>query len=129
MFCWPNMNNISGYYYFNKEDQNSFTISENKWIKENLTTIIDFDILNEKIIKKQVNFSIKEYVIKVFLPTWIVFFLLICISCLLRSFTFDSILFVIVRMVSLVLLSCVLIFLLGLNKSEKNLLLSLFKRK
>lgn len=35
------------YYYFNKEDQNSFTISENKWIKENLTTIIDFDILND----------------------------------------------------------------------------------
>lgn len=35
------------YYYFNKEDQNSFTISENKWIEENLTTIIDFDILND----------------------------------------------------------------------------------
>ena len=35
------------YYYFNKEDENSFTISENKWIKENLNTIIDFDILND----------------------------------------------------------------------------------
>ncbi len=35
------------YYYFNKEDKNSFTISENRWIKDNLTTIIDFDILND----------------------------------------------------------------------------------
>ncbi len=35
------------YYYFNKEDENSFTISENKWIKENLNTIIDFDVLND----------------------------------------------------------------------------------
>lgn len=35
------------YTYFNKEDQNSFTISENKWIKENLNTIIDFKILND----------------------------------------------------------------------------------
>ena len=32
------------YYYFNNEDENSFTISENRWIKENLTTVIDFDI-------------------------------------------------------------------------------------
>lgn len=35
------------YYYFNKEDNNSFTISENRWIKDNLTTVIDFDILND----------------------------------------------------------------------------------
>lgn len=35
------------YCYFNNEDQNSFTIAENKWIKNNLSTIIDFDILND----------------------------------------------------------------------------------
>lgn len=35
------------YFYYNKEDENSFTISENKWIKENLTTIVDFNILND----------------------------------------------------------------------------------
>ena len=35
------------YCYFNNEDQNSFTIAENKWIKNNLNTIIDFDILND----------------------------------------------------------------------------------
>ena len=35
------------YYYFNKEDKNSFTISENKWIEKNLSTIIDFDIVND----------------------------------------------------------------------------------
>ena len=35
------------YYYYNKEDENSFTIAENKWIKENLNTIIDFNILSD----------------------------------------------------------------------------------
>ncbi len=35
------------YYYFNSEDENSFTISENRWIKDNLTTIIDFNILSD----------------------------------------------------------------------------------
>lgn len=38
---------IGLYCYFNNEDQNSFTIAENKWIKNNLSTIIDFDILND----------------------------------------------------------------------------------
>lgn len=81
------------------------------------------------IIRKQVNFSIKEYIIKVFLPTWTVFFILISMSCLLQSFTSDSIAFVIIRIFSLVLLSCILIFFLGLNKSEKHLLISLFNKK
>ena len=35
------------YYIFNREDKNSFTISENKWIKEHSSTIIDFNILND----------------------------------------------------------------------------------
>ena len=35
------------YYVFNREDKNSFTISENKWIKEHSSTIIDFNILND----------------------------------------------------------------------------------
>ena len=38
---------IGLYCYYNKEDQNSFTIAENKWIKENSNTIIDFKILND----------------------------------------------------------------------------------
>lgn len=38
---------IGLYYYFNSEDKNSFTVSENKWIKEHLTTIIDFTTIND----------------------------------------------------------------------------------
>ncbi len=35
------------YYYFYREDANSFTTSDNKWIEEHLTTIIDFNIVND----------------------------------------------------------------------------------
>ena len=35
------------YYYFYREDSNSFTASDNKWIEEHLTTIIDFNIVND----------------------------------------------------------------------------------
>ena len=35
------------YYYFNREDENSFTVSDNKWIEEHLTTIIDFNMVND----------------------------------------------------------------------------------
>lgn len=34
------------YYYYNREDENSFTVSENKWIEENSSTRIDFNIMN-----------------------------------------------------------------------------------
>ena len=35
------------YYFYNKEDENSFTVNEKKWIEENASTIIDFDIIND----------------------------------------------------------------------------------
>lgn len=35
------------YFYFNKVDSNSFTVSENKWIKNNLQKVIDFEIIND----------------------------------------------------------------------------------
>ncbi len=35
------------FYYTNAEDENSFTVSEKKWIEEHVSTIIDFDILND----------------------------------------------------------------------------------
>ncbi len=38
---------LSLYYYFNKEDQNSFTVADNKWIKENQATVVDFSILSD----------------------------------------------------------------------------------
>lgn len=35
------------YYYFNKTDENSFTVAENKWIKNNSKNVIDFEIIND----------------------------------------------------------------------------------
>lgn len=38
---------IGLYCYINREDDNSFSVSENKWIEEHLSTVIDFSILND----------------------------------------------------------------------------------
>ncbi len=35
------------YYYFYREDANSFTAADNKWIEEHSTTIVDFSIVND----------------------------------------------------------------------------------
>ena len=35
------------YYYFNRVDENSFTVAENKWIKNNSKKIVDFEIIND----------------------------------------------------------------------------------
>ena len=38
---------IGLYFYFNRVDENSFTVSDNKWIQDHLTNVVDFDILND----------------------------------------------------------------------------------
>lgn len=35
------------YYYFNKTDKNSFTVSDKKWIEEHSSNVINFEILND----------------------------------------------------------------------------------
>ncbi len=35
------------YYYYNKEDENSFSISDKKWIEEHASTVIDFEVVND----------------------------------------------------------------------------------
>lgn len=35
------------YYYFNREDENSFNVSDKKWIEEHLSTVIDFNIIDD----------------------------------------------------------------------------------
>ena len=35
------------FYYFYGEDKNSFTISDNKWIEQHLSTIVDFDVISD----------------------------------------------------------------------------------
>jgi len=38
---------IGLYYYFNRVDKNSFTVSDRKWIEEHQSNIIDFEIMND----------------------------------------------------------------------------------
>ncbi|MBR1386084.1 MAG: GGDEF domain-containing protein [Bacilli bacterium] len=35
------------FYYYNREDENSFTVSEKKWIADNSSTVIDFNAPND----------------------------------------------------------------------------------
>ena len=35
------------YYYYDRENDNSFTAAEKRWIEDNSSTIIDFDIIND----------------------------------------------------------------------------------
>lgn len=38
---------IGLFYYFYGEDKNSFTISDNKWIEQHLSTIVDFNVISD----------------------------------------------------------------------------------
>lgn len=35
------------YYFYNRVDKNSFTVSDKKWIEEHLSNVVDFEILND----------------------------------------------------------------------------------
>lgn len=35
------------YYYLNRTDENSFTVSDKKWIEDHLSNVIDFEIMND----------------------------------------------------------------------------------
>ena len=35
------------YYYFNRVDKNSFTVSDRKWIEEHLSNVVDFELMND----------------------------------------------------------------------------------
>ena len=37
---------LSLYYYYNREDGNSLTVSDKRWIEDNLSTIIDLEVVN-----------------------------------------------------------------------------------
>ena len=38
---------IGLYYYFNRVDKNSFTVSDRKWIEDHQSNVIDFEIMND----------------------------------------------------------------------------------
>lgn len=37
---------LSLYFYYNKEDQNSLTVNDKKWIESNISTIFDFELIS-----------------------------------------------------------------------------------
>ena len=37
---------LSLYFYFNKEDINSLTVNDRKWIESNVSTIYDFELIS-----------------------------------------------------------------------------------
>ena len=37
---------LSLYYYFNRQDQNSLTVSDKKWIESNISTIFDLELIS-----------------------------------------------------------------------------------
>lgn len=81
------------------------------------------------VIKRQVGFSVYHYIIKVFIPTWFVLIISIIIALTLNSMTPNSFIWSIFRIIINIIASIILIYLIGLNQSERNLALSFIKNK
>lgn len=80
------------------------------------------------IIKEQVDLPAIDYCKKVFFPTWSVLAVSMIIAFSLHSTTPQSMIWSIVRMGISVLLSCMCIYFIGTDKSEKQLVLSFVKK-
>lgn len=80
------------------------------------------------LIKEQVGFLIVDYCRKVLLPTWLVLFVTLIVAFSLHSLTPQHFVWSIVRMCMSVLFSGLCIFLLGLDQSEKQLVMSFVKK-
>ena len=81
------------------------------------------------LIKEQVDFPVWDYCKKVFAPTWCVLAISLIVAVILHSTTPQHIIWSIFRMGGSLLLSCVAIYLIGINKSEKQLVLSFVKKR
>lgn len=81
------------------------------------------------IIKEQVDFPILDYCKKVFAPTWSVLVISLGVAFLLHAFTPQHIVWSVIRMAISMCLTCIAIYWLGINKSEKQLVLSFIKKK
>lgn len=81
------------------------------------------------LIKDQVDFPVWDYCKKVFAPTWSVLAISLIVAVILHSTTPQHIMWSIFRMGVSVLLSCVAIYLIGIDKSEKQLVLSFVKKR
>lgn len=81
------------------------------------------------LIKEQVNFPVWDYCKKVFVPTWCVLAISLIVAIILHSTTPQHIIWSIIRMAISMQLSCVAIYLIGIDKSEKQLVLSFIKKR
>lgn len=81
------------------------------------------------LIKEQVDFPVWDYCKKVFAPSWCVLAISLIVAIILHSTTPHHIIWSIFRMGVSVLLSCVTIYLIGINKSEKQLVQSFVKKR
>lgn len=81
------------------------------------------------LIKEQINFPVWDYCKKVFAPTWSVLAISLIVAVILHSTTPQYIIWSVFRMGISFLLSCIVIYLIGINRSEKQLVLSFVRRK
>lgn len=81
------------------------------------------------LIKEQVDFPVWEYFKRVFAPTWSVLAISLIVIIILHSTTPNHIIWSIVRMGVSLLISCVTIYVIGISKSEKHLVLSFVKKR
>ena len=79
-------------------------------------------------VKEQVDFPVLDYCKKVFLPTWSVLIVALIVAFVLHSTTPQHFVWSIVRMGVSVLLSGLCIYHIGINKSEKDLVMSFVKK-
>lgn len=80
------------------------------------------------IIKELVGFSVYEYVKKVFFPTWTILIISISIALAFNYFTPNSIVWSIARICTCALISCAIIYIIGLSQSEKSLVSSIINK-
>lgn len=81
------------------------------------------------LIKEQVDFPVWDYCKKVFAPTWCVLAVSLIVAVILHSTTPQHITWSIFRMAVSVLFSCVAIYFIGINKSEKQLVVTFIKKR
>lgn len=81
------------------------------------------------VIRGLVNYSVIDYCKKVFLPTWSVLAISIAFTFVINIFISENVVLSFVKIIVCILFSSCLIFLIGLNTPEKQLIKSLINKK
>ncbi|MFU2363277.1 MAG: hypothetical protein ACM67R_05645, partial [Clostridiales bacterium] len=99
-------------------------------ISVGLFTTILAQIVRLFLVKKIVEFSIKSYSVKVFVPTIIVFLISCIVALLVNRLSLDNLDFwgVLMKIGLNIIVCFVVIYMIGLSKTEKNLIKSFIKK-